>query len=255
MDVFAHVGGAAQRWGLESYYTKEQFPELSKIYMQEDLNDQKTREWHNMCLESCPMFNLSALKAFYERRWFSRLWTVQEFCLGDHAVFVCGEKRVMVDLVFLALQVLELGYTSTLKFHDPAERVQRIKELRHAKSNDPASPLFSARNRRLNYHGESLYKILQRLYDTQHKEASNPRDRIFGLLALANDSEELGIQPDYTATVEMVYRRAARAIIQSGEIDLLSLAQFPKFMTRKRLLGFHRGSRTGEQISNHRSVV
>lgn len=226
MDTFAYVGGEAEVWGLHSYFTKERYPEFEKISRCENPNERKTRKWYALCSECCRLFDLTALKAFYERPWFSRVWTVQEFCLGRNAIFVWGKERVKVDSVFLALRVLELGEQRTLKFRSFDEKVQRAKDWLNAQSNDRTVPLFSARNKRLNYDGESLYTILQRVYGKSQKVAQDPRDLIYGLHALAKDSKRLGIQPDYAPsnTVEKVYSYAARAIIQSGDLDLLRLA-------------------------------
>src|SRR5438045_7205859 len=64
-------------------------------------------------------------------------------------------------------------------------------------------------------------------------DATNPRDRIFGLLALPSDADQLKIVPKYDAdtTVEQVYTRAARAMIRRGQLELLNLCrtELPSF--------------------------
>jgi hypothetical protein len=99
---------------------------------------------------------------------------------------------------------------------------------------NPLSSLFSARSRRRKYDnekgkGDKLFKLLRELYVRREMKATDQRDRVFGLLSLATDTEKLGIRPDYTVVdLTKVYTHVARAIIRDGNLDLLGLAQFPK---------------------------
>ncbi|KAK4205885.1 hypothetical protein QBC37DRAFT_301906, partial [Rhypophila decipiens] len=56
------------------------------------------------------------------------------------------------------------------------------------------------------------------------------RDRIYALLGLASDINELGISPDYDLPVDVVYTQAARAMMESGQgsISLLEMVNIPK---------------------------
>ncbi|KAM7197138.1 hypothetical protein V8F33_005797, partial [Rhypophila sp. PSN 637] len=60
--------------------------------------------------------------------------------------------------------------------------------------------------------------------------SKDPRDRIYALLGLASDMNELGISPDYGLSVDVVYTQAARAMMVSGQgsISLLETVNFPK---------------------------
>ncbi|KAK3946785.1 hypothetical protein QBC32DRAFT_387798 [Pseudoneurospora amorphoporcata] len=58
------------------------------------------------------------------------------------------------------------------------------------------------------------------------------RDRVYGLLGLAADAEELDIRPDYskTTTTAEVLAQAARSIIkQEASVYILRFSQFPKY--------------------------
>jgi hypothetical protein len=58
-------------------------------------------------------------------------------------------------------------------------------------------------------------------------KASVNTDRIYALLGMANDTELLGIHPDYSESTscEWVCTGAARAMLSAGHIDVLSLSQ------------------------------
>ncbi|EUC46970.1 hypothetical protein COCMIDRAFT_91350 [Bipolaris oryzae ATCC 44560] len=60
----------------------------------------------------------------------------------------------------------------------------------------------------------------------QPLEATDPRDKVFALLGLANDKdslEALGVVPDYTKSKEEVYTTAMAAMLRKGHISLLSI--------------------------------
>jgi hypothetical protein len=54
-------------------------------------------------------------------------------------------------------------------------------------------------------------------------KASDPRDRIFGILGLASDSDELKIYPTTPSLVQL-YTKVAMALIMQGDLALLSLS-------------------------------
>jgi hypothetical protein len=246
MDVWHQVGQKAKVWGMDKYHQKEHFLEFQRIVSKSNPIDQRTMDFHKICETAGPDFDLKAMIAWYKRPWFSRVWVVQEFCLGRRTVFVCGEKRVAVDLVLLARQIFDfyLPYALT--------KGMLLDERRDAETlidQNPTASLFAARNRRRRFEcsdgtkndetsvdrksnvgiGDELFQLLQRFYVYNNLQATDPRDRIFGLAALATDMKKLGIETDYTtSTIDQIYTRTARAIIHDGKLDLLRLAQFPK---------------------------
>lgn len=64
-------------------------------------------------------------------------------------------------------------------------------------------------------------------------EASDPKDLIFGILSLATDAKELGIQADYSKPCEQVYTEVATALIRSGNQSMiLSCSQHPRHLSK-----------------------
>jgi hypothetical protein len=201
------------------------------------------------------------MKEWYLRPWFTRVWVVQEFALAaSDPIFVCGTKLLPAWLAFQARQVLHLPPALEVLYERPTPPYERLRALDDIYAN-PTVPFFTARRRREKLllrgpdepgAGDTLLDLVTRLYvsdggDRLVFEATDPRDRIYGLLGLATDAAALGITPDYSPTVTagLAYARATRAIIwqQSlgqqhpgaaaaggGEyaLDILSLAQFPK---------------------------
>jgi hypothetical protein len=58
--------------------------------------------------------------------------------------------------------------------------------------------------------------------------ASDPKDRIYGLVGLASDRLELGIAPDYGSSCVKMYTKFALQVLKRGNLTILSLCQFSK---------------------------
>lgn len=194
---------------------------------------QKTLDWAAQLFRP----HLHAMVAWYARPWFRRVWIVQEFALGENAVFICGYKALPPELVHVAITFYGLcvGRGRGLK----------ILDLDPALFNVPLSSLVGIRKRRQEYQnprttprppgeedgakGHSLFELLRELYAERKTEASDVRDRIYALLGLAVDTGELGLNPDYSISDHsQVLLLAAKAIIRTGNLELLSFSQFPK---------------------------
>ena len=59
-------------------------------------------------------------------------------------------------------------------------------------------------------------------------KASDPRDKIYGILSFSDDSRELGIVPDYSKPCEPLYIEVSKTLLQRGELRILSFCHFPK---------------------------
>jgi hypothetical protein len=56
--------------------------------------------------------------------------------------------------------------------------------------------------------------------------ATDPRDSIFGLIDLVDDTEELGIKVDYSQGIESIYEGVARALLWTEGLKILQCCQF-----------------------------
>lgn len=269
MDVWEIVGQGARSWGLESYLTRDRLSVLWEMMEPPDESAatgdlaEKARSFHTLCCTSAAHFlgkntldsqqdDLSVLKAmlaWYRRLWFTRVWVMQEYALNKKPVFVCGHKYVEARLVVLARQIFDYRPTLNAFFRKtavdrpgtaPPERIALVSELFH----DTFLPFALAHARHHKFlegtnPGNSLLDLVRRLYVTEADlefKATDPRDRVYGLLGLAVDA--LGIVPDYSSSVNpaQVYATATRAIIQKPAphvedeylLDILSLVQYPK---------------------------
>ncbi|CAG7557570.1 unnamed protein product [Fusarium equiseti] len=234
MDAWQDIGQKARDFGLEGYMAPEGFHAMSAIMRNEDPTDETTMRFQNLLKHTVDVFTSllrdMVLKAWFERPYFSRVWIIQEFCLCVDTVFVCGTRTVAVELIKLAVTILQMvtsnmldGQFPELKGSEfPAERLADVSE-------EPITRLFSCRSRQQNRRGNELHMLLRRMFVGHDTRATQHRDRIFALLSLAIDKEKLGIQIDYECSTERVLAQTASALIEkAGRVDILSYSQFPK---------------------------
>ncbi|KAK3317049.1 heterokaryon incompatibility protein-domain-containing protein [Apodospora peruviana] len=220
MNAMRVSGQWARDAGLESYYARERFHLLQPIISNVHPDD--------------PTTILQSLKHWFERTWFTRLWVVQEFCLCPDTVFVCGDRIVAVELVMLAVQLLQfcIGNLKAGELMSIPDWRTRVNEV----ADEPTAALFSCRQRRRKFdrgepqaEGDTLFVLLRKLYVARDTGAKQHRDRVYGLLGLAVDTDLLGVKPDYMTTeTGVILTGVARAIVSTGRVDLLCFTQGPK---------------------------
>jgi hypothetical protein len=148
----------------------------------------------------------SSIDALMSRPWFQRRWIIQETAFAQEAIVVCGEIVFpWKDLAAVAIRVAQLGLQPWIKASVAMfKSVQTIGTLM----------LFQ------HYHGVGT--LLDAVQTTAYFQCGDPRDNIFALLSLAKDGAS--IQPDYTLTVEEVFKNFTVYCLDRGEFNVLSIA-------------------------------
>ncbi|OHF01725.1 heterokaryon incompatibility protein [Colletotrichum orchidophilum] len=234
MECFQEIGQEARDLDVQSYLTKERLPLLHRIMRNEDPEDPVTIQYRPLIIKAEAKFKqlLHEMIAWNEREWFTRVWVIQEQALGTDPVFLCGYKTVNIDLIPLATLIWDLCISEeTFKVPTEASEFRRLL----LKAQDRRfSPLMAVRRRRRNLvkgvgPGDDFYHVLKRAYVDGDAQATRSRDRIYGLLSLATDAENLGITPDYvTEESHPTFIDAAHALVRVGCVEMLSFSQFPK---------------------------
>lgn len=244
MDAWQEIGQGARDFGLESYMTPQRYYVMSAMMRNETPTNEATMHFQDLLAHTvdvfAPLLKELALKAWFDRPYFSRAWIVQEFCLCADTVFVCGTKAVAVELVKLAVTLIQIvignmprgDYT---KLQPPEMPLERLREL----LDEPTTRLFACRSRHQKHGDDELHVLLRRLFVDHDTRATEHRDRVFSLLGLAVDAQKLGIQVDYSSTegnTGRILTQTARAMIEkTGRVDTLCYSQFPKLPELARL--------------------
>ncbi|KAH6619004.1 heterokaryon incompatibility protein-domain-containing protein [Boeremia exigua] len=127
------------------------------------------------------------------RPWFRRVWIIQEILSARHALFVCGadflEANTFLTIINSMLEAKVLS--KILSFH--ANKSELVNGTKTTTSRQ-LEFIVQARNRSVNPLTMMDFRgsLLDYLSQTRWAEATNPRDKIYGILSLAKDASNLG---------------------------------------------------------------
>ncbi|KAJ9639524.1 hypothetical protein H2199_006559 [Coniosporium tulheliwenetii] len=178
----------------------------------EDLDEGRRTRYREM---------FDAVSLFLGLPWFERVWVLQEVFYSSSSTWVqYGEWRTHWEFIVLAVYwQIKAG----LSYQDFPIDVNVLPELWH----EIAS---AGKNKGL--------KILDILFIAGFFHASDPRDKIYALLSLAEDTSQIeglppNMRPDYARSIVEVYTRFTRGLVnQYRSLDVLSLVEFstnPKY--------------------------
>lgn len=186
---------------------------------------------------------------YFDSEWSSRRWVVQEVALAPRGV--CYRGKFQTDLT----DVLRAAAWFVYKFGD--EDVPEYRNIRHAATifryADPEFAYYHNKKhtvtpwgqyrKRTPYNGRFRHPTLSVLLtDLRDQDASEPRDKIYGLLSLTgwtSKGEKIpeSLQPDYSKPVAEAYREATREAIRSaGNLNVLECVSRHDAMHQKHFM-------------------
>lgn len=161
--------------------------------------------WSNECRDFPPLYDL-AWRAFTDilhRPWFRRAWIVQEISVPRDILIVCGKGTLTWNELVRAIQyAVDLGnfiaYGGSMTYQ--------------------ALRLFETRS---NFQTRDLPSLHDILLNNRSFLATDARDKVFGLLSLANPEDVLamGVRPDYYLSVEQLYKRIALSLLKRPDLS------------------------------------
>jgi Heterokaryon incompatibility protein (HET) len=176
----------------------------------------------------------NALQNLLLRRWWTRVWTFQEYALAKSVSFWCGQKSVPRVAVSNALFVVDRGRASgfddTENFYISWNR-RRVQLLHESKC--LRSEVFSS-------FPMSLPALVAY---SSNNQATNDRDRLYGLYGLSTDTDLLEV--DYDLSI-------ARHIFDSLNDSSKSTVRLTSYVLRNismppQTVHSHLGFRTGDK--------
>jgi hypothetical protein len=180
---------------------------------------------HGRCLKSCLHSDVSSIswtKALEvidhltKLPWWSRVWVLQEAILAQKEVIaIYGEIQAPIQLMEDSGSVLPRHYARgecCKVFWNTLPLNQREILDRFGKAMTSIEGIRDYRNL---IRDKQLVMLNTYLTQTRYREATDPRDKIFGLLGLLNHCPEpLDIVPDYKKTEAQVYTDVAMRLIR-----------------------------------------
>lgn len=152
-----------------------------------------------------------ALRNLFLRKWWTRVWTIQEFIISSSISFLCGTRNVSRTAVCAALWLADrcncAGFKDTIAFHHAWNR--RRAWLLQKITSKPGKDL-------------ALTLVALVAYFCAN-EATDDRDRLYGLYGLSTENH--GLEINYHWHTDEVYLHFAQSFItQHKSLDILSFA-------------------------------
>ena len=140
---------------------------------------------------------LSSLQELYDRAWFTRIWCIQEIRLARDAVVVWGDDEiswtnlaVSASWIFDKTDPLDVDSLASLLVEIPVKNADMMRD-------------------------KDMYPLLEALAHFRESEASNPRDKVYGLLNLVSPRCEVeALNVDYDKSVGEVYADTVLVVIR-----------------------------------------
>ncbi|KAH6637352.1 heterokaryon incompatibility protein-domain-containing protein [Chaetomium tenue] len=166
-----------------------------------------------------------SLAALLKRQWFTRLWIIQEAILSRDLVILCGKHKISwTDLVTAARNIEArcqiLGWNPSTMFiqaHEIAvpleHNVLQLADWRDRFHNSTST-------------APGRFTLEKLIYDTWVFHSGDPRDKVYGILGLADPEVRAGWVIDYSSSPEEVFAITTKTIIeQSQSFKILSCVQ------------------------------
>ena len=241
--VLAHLGNSgateddSSDWSAVSLMTL-----LNRIWLAEpNLSSRSDSEWMKVLAinqDNAAMWE--SLVLFWMNPWFTRCWIMQEAVLADNVVLFYGKAICSLNAVTTFWDLTQrhelpaiMRYSSLGDMYRACRNMslvgsfKRLRELNQKPSVTGATPeslchlrddvgdqkLTVTEDHRFN--SDSLCSLLAM---SRCKNATDERDKVYALLALAQDSLAKTVQPDYSAknTVSKVFCAVAEECVRQG---------------------------------------
>ncbi|KAK3305610.1 heterokaryon incompatibility protein-domain-containing protein [Chaetomium strumarium] len=160
---------------------------------------------------------LGVLEAYFSRRWFWRVWSLQELAVPDlpRITFICGTREVTGQRMLHLMRLL--------------------KDARVSKNSDTAKAVGLFLQLRANA-GPRRPQLLDLLIQTRNHQCEDPRERVYGILSIAmllhgSSSTSAGLLAniDHRVSVSGIYAAlSAQLIKQYGPGFFLALIKSPQ---------------------------
>ncbi|UPX11197.1 uncharacterized protein EKO05_0001817 [Ascochyta rabiei] len=151
-----------------------------------------------------------SVETLFTLPYFRRAWIIQEVVAAPNVKFACGEWLIDWKDLCAAQEILDREVHM-------AEYEERLSNVRA--SWEPFKKLAVQREWELRQHRWILLTLLEHF---RHADSTLRRDRLFSLVGLASDGNEVEFEPDYDSNFHDIVLRFAQAFVRQGRgIQLL----------------------------------
>ena len=156
----------------------------------------------------------AAFVRFFElilRRWFTRLWVVQEFALAKTVQMMVGTRLLDPEAFFGSHLIIHKCRHMVLSALDQNDR-RIVATEQSIRASSLLVALSAVRIAKRNHENFELSRLINM---TRFFNATEPKDYLYALRGLASDGEAIEVDYEHTDNVK-VYTQAATHIVTSG---------------------------------------
>lgn len=174
--------------------------------------------------------DLGSVVSLFDREYWSRLWVVQEVLRARDIVVQCGSLRLTWNDCTQASRLFQTEKDNLAKipmlvhgsygFTRLVTSQHRLSPLQILVSHGPASILHIQQAREL-YAEDYFFYLLHLLRITRTKLASDPKDRVYGILGILPHEVRVKLRVDYRLSVREIYIDVVEILLRSGNMDVI----------------------------------
>ena len=203
-------------WGSDADYSARSEADWEKIL---------TKNHNNMDMWATSL-------TFWMNPWFTRCWILQEGVLSDTVIVFFGAATCSLNAVTTFWDLARrrdmpnvLKYGPLADLYTTSRNLSQVGSLKRVRESmkrpsQAGDTRESVRHRTTTQgiDGDANLSLLSLLINSRSNGATDPRDKVYALLALANDDVSRGVQPDYSPenTVAKAYAAVAQSYIALG---------------------------------------
>ncbi|KAF2831617.1 hypothetical protein CC86DRAFT_366937 [Ophiobolus disseminans] len=155
-----------------------------------------------------------ALNTYFGKQYWQRVWCVQELRLAPKAAIRIGSLQIPAECV-----------ATFAAWYQAKVLTNQISHPIHSTGINNAGPmLLNSRRGRFRQQHHHPTQLLPTLHDFRNFQATNPRDKVYGLMGVAQrELSHVPLYVDYRKSVNEVYQDAVRSIIgDTNDLQALS---------------------------------
>ena len=227
-SIFAWLGPATDESPLAFDKIRVVMDRYRRMTNAADLRDDKVPRWAARLLADELMLcegedgdeaTWRSVQALFDREWWSRVWVAQEASTRIPTWLVCGEDKVDLDEVVTFAVLMGINEQED---EDAATRVYGISPYVYT--------LDTLRSQRGAEGSES--ELLSMLMSCRHYDATDARDKVYGVLGMASPRGLWHLLADYSKDIVEVYTDVVQYQLETsgyeGKLDFLGADGLPE---------------------------
>jgi Heterokaryon incompatibility protein (HET) len=196
--------------------------ELSQIAAIRNDDTNSIRQQESIVYNLLRLKDWKALDALLSRPWWMRVSVLQEVFMSARAIVICGDDKLEWEAFRPAMFFVTRNSPQRDRFMEDANRdTHHLHKYTLTQSFPEGEPDLCD------------IDLGPLLLNNKSKYATDPKDKVFALIGLATDGSVDSPNPDYSKSVELIYKETTKDIItRASSLAILEYAGISKLQMR-----------------------